>query len=256
MSEKVETKFLNKCKTIFGIEIKGRLSTTRGSKFWGIWSAETCRSQTTCGEIRLVGGGIKETRMQEPNISDVVETYTSSLRPCQTFETNTSSKNPRLKNWKFVDYADIFLQILKKYCHNYEVAIFSNFSHFYYLVWLFLICKYSRPKTRWFTKVLLSHIFADQDKTTNLRDWDSKNGKSWDQDHISRLYHGLTCSGETNILCSKCKVHLRLNQWWSLETHICESRSRRLQVSRLWMLQRNSFVKFLKSTIFVCCICR
>ena len=157
-----------------------------------------------------------------------------------------------------MDYADIFLQIFKKYCHNYEVAIFSNFSHFSYLVWLFLICKYSRPKTCWFTKVLLSHSFADHNKTSNLRHWDSKNGKSLDQDHISRLHHGLTCNGETNILCSKYKVHLCLNQWWSLETHICESRSRsrRLQVSRLWMLQRNSFVKFLKSMIFVCCICR
>jgi len=70
------------------------------------------------------------------------------LRPGQTFETDTSSKNPRLKTRKFVDYADIFLQILKKYCHNYEVAIFSNFSHFSHLVWVFLICKYSRPKTR------------------------------------------------------------------------------------------------------------
>jgi len=149
-----------------------------------------------------------------------------------------------------VDYADIFLQILKKYCHDYEVAIFSNFWHFSYLLWLFLICKYSRTKTRWFTKVLLSHIFADQDKTSNLRDWDSKNGKSRDQDHISRLHHCLTCSGETNIPCSKCNVHLYLNQWWSLETHICESWSRRLQVSRLWMLQRNSLVKFLKFNDF------
>jgi len=45
-------------------------------------------------------------------------------------------------------------------------------------------------------------------------------------------------------------VHLYLNQWWSLETHICESWSRRLQVSRLWMLQRNSLVKFLKFNDF------
>jgi len=149
-----------------------------------------------------------------------------------------------------VDYADIFLQIFKKYCHDYEVAIFSNFWHFFYLLWLFLICKYSRTKTRWFAKILLSHIFADQDKTSNIRDWDSKNGKSRDQDHISRLHHCLTCSGETNIPCSKCNVHLYLKQWWSLETHICESWSRRLQVSRLWMLQRNSLVKFLKFNDF------
>jgi len=108
-------------------------------------------------------------------------------------------------------------------------------------------CKYSRPKTSWFTNVLLSHIFAGQDKTSNLRDCDSKNGISRDQDHISRLQHCLRCSGETNILSSKCNVHLCLNQWWSLETYFCESRSRRLRVSRLWMLQRNSLVKFLKS---------
>ena len=147
-----------------------------------------------------------------------------------------------------MDYADTFLQIFKKCCRDYEVAIFSNFWHFAYLLWLFLICKYSRPKTRWFTKVLLSHIFADQDKASNLRD--SKTGKSRDQDHISRLHHCLTCSGETNVLCSKCNVHLCLNQWWSLETHICESLSRRLQVSRLWTLQRNSLVKLLKFNDF------
>jgi len=47
-----------------------------------------------------------------------------------------------------VDYADIFLQIFKKYCRDYEVATFSNFCHFSYLLLLFLICKYSRPRTR------------------------------------------------------------------------------------------------------------
>jgi len=41
-----------------------------------------------------------------------------------------------------------------------------------------------------------------------------------------------------------------------LETHFCVSRSRRFQVSRLWILQRNGLLKFLNSTIFVCCICR
>jgi len=30
--------------------------------------------KTTCGEIRLVGGESEATMMQEPNISDVVET--------------------------------------------------------------------------------------------------------------------------------------------------------------------------------------
>jgi len=73
----------------------------------------------------------------------------------------------------------------------------------------------------------------------------------------SRDHHCLTCSGETNILCSKCNVHLYLNQWWSLETHFSETRSRRfqvlsqsrrLQVSRLWILQRNRLVKFLQFT--------
>jgi len=55
---------------------------------------------------------------------------------------------------------------------------------------------------------------------------------------------------ETNILCSKCNVHLCVNQWWSLKTHIWESRSWRLQVMRLWMLQRNSLVKFWKFNDF------
>jgi len=49
------------------------------------------------------------------------------------------------------------------------------------------------------------------------------------------------------------------DQWWSLETHFCESRSRRfqissrsrrLQVSRFWILQRNGLVKFLQSNNF------
>ena len=108
----------------------------------------------------------------------------------------------------------------------------------------FLSANTNRPKTRWFTKVLLSLIFAvlkasnecachrDQDKTSNLRDWDSKNGKSRGQEQISRLHHCLTRSRETSILCSTCNVHRCLNQWRSLETHFCESRSRRFQVSR------------------------
>jgi len=97
-----------------------------------------------------------------------------------------------------VGYADIFLQIYKKFCRNCEDAIFLDFWHLFYLIWLFRICEYSRPKTHSFTKVSLSHIFAvlkasnectcdrDQDKTSNLRDWDSKNGNSRDQDQISR----------------------------------------------------------------------
>jgi len=138
------------------------------------------------------------------------------------------------------------------------------------MLWVFLICKHGKPKTHWFTKVLLSHVFAvlkasrkctcdrDQDKTSNFQDEDSKNGKFRDQ--ISRLHHCLTCSGETNILCSKCNVHLCLNQWWSLETHFCKSRSPRFQVSsqswrlsvlRLWILQRNSLVNFLKFNDFL-----
>jgi len=76
----------------------------------------------------------------------------------------------------------------------------------------------------------------------------------------SRDLHWLTCSGETNFLYSKCNVHLCLNQWRSLETHFCEvwsrgfqvsSQSRRLQVSRLWILQRNRLVKFLKFNTFL-----
>jgi len=77
----------------------------------------------------------------------------------------------------------------------------------------------------------------------------------------SRDHHCPTCSGEINILCSKCNVHLCLNQWWSLETHFCEawsrrfkvssqSQSQRLQVSRLCILQRNRLVKFLKFNAF------
>ena len=127
----------------------------------------------------------------------------------------------------------------------------------------FLSANTNRPKTRWFTKVLLSLIFAvlkasnecachrDQDKTSNLRDWDSKNGKSRGQEQISRLHHCLTRSRETSILCSTCNVHRCLNQWRSLETHFCESwswrfqvssQSRRLQISRLWILQFNDFL--------------
>jgi len=89
--------------------------------------------------------------------------------------------------------------------------------------------------------------------TSNLRDWDPKYGKSWNQDQISGLHHYVICSGETNILCSKCNVHLCLCQRWSLKTHFCESQSQwfqvsaqsgKLQVSRLWILQRNSVAKF------------
>jgi len=33
-----------------------------------------------------------------------------------------------------VDYADIFLQIFKKYCNDFEVASFLNLWHFSYLL--------------------------------------------------------------------------------------------------------------------------
>ena len=107
---------------------------------------------------------------------------------------------------------------------------------------LAIFLQYSKPQV---------HVLVIETKTSKFRDWDSTNGKSWDQDQISRLHHWQTCSGETNILCSKCNVHLCLNQWWSLETHFCESRSRRLQVSRLWALQRNSVVLKFRDFLFV-----
>jgi len=39
-------------------------------------------------------------------------------------------------------------------------------------------------------------------------------------------------------------------QWWSHETHFCKSRSRGLQVWRLWILQGNGLVKFLQFNDF------
>jgi len=130
--------------------------------------------------------------------------------------------------------------------------------------WLFLICKYSRQKTRWFTNVLLCHIVAvlkassecacdrDRDKTSNLRDWDSENGKTRDQDQVSSLHHCLTCSGETNILCSKCNIHLCLNQWWSLgsdtksrDSFLRVSVPKALNIAKKWLSKISIFQRFL-----------
>jgi len=77
----------------------------------------------------------------------------------------------------------------------------------------------------------------------------------------------LQCSGVhctthhlTRAYCVWCN-----NQWWSLETwsrletHFCECRSRRLQVSRLKFLNiaKKWFIKFaIIQRFFVCCICR
>jgi len=49
------------------------------------------------------------------------------------------------KTQKFVNYADIFLNIFQK-MSSLQVETFLNFWHFSYLLWLFLICKYNRQK--------------------------------------------------------------------------------------------------------------
>jgi len=47
-----------------------------------------------------------------------------------------------------VGYVDIFLKIFQKFLSPLRSWIFSNFWHFSYLLWLFLICKYSRQRAR------------------------------------------------------------------------------------------------------------
>jgi len=56
------------------LELKSRVSATRSCKFWESALQKHAGHKTTCGEIRLVGGGSEATVMQEPNISDVVKT--------------------------------------------------------------------------------------------------------------------------------------------------------------------------------------
>jgi len=52
------------------------------------------------------------------------------------FETETSSKSPRLENLQ--DYAEMFLQIFKKLSSPLRSWNFANFRHFSYLFMLFL----------------------------------------------------------------------------------------------------------------------
>jgi len=56
------------------LALKSRVSTTRSRKVWESALQKHAGHKNTCEEIRLVGGGSEATMMQEPNISDVVET--------------------------------------------------------------------------------------------------------------------------------------------------------------------------------------
>jgi len=42
---------------------------------------------------------------------------------------------------------DMWIFFYKFSHHHCKVETFSNFWHFYYLLWLLLMCKYSRRKT-------------------------------------------------------------------------------------------------------------
>jgi len=187
--------------------------------------------------------------MQEPNISDVVETWTSNLRPGQTFETDTSSKNPKLKNRNLWIMPIFFYKFPKNIVATTKLQFFRISGVYLTCVGCFLSTNTADQKhvdLPNFTKPYFCRPRQDL-KPSRLR------LEKWE---VSRPRPHLEtpslppCSEETNILCSKSNVHLCLNQWWSLETHICESWSRRLQVSILWMLQRNSLIKFLKFSDF------
>ena len=74
LSKKVKTKFPNNAKP--SLELKSRVGYLQQEAANSGESAlqKHAGHNITCGEIRLVGGRIEATRMQEPNISDVVET--------------------------------------------------------------------------------------------------------------------------------------------------------------------------------------
>jgi len=193
----------------------------------------------------------------------------SRWRPVQTFKIETSLKNPRLKNlWimpiLFYKYSKNivattklqFFQISGIFPTCFGCFLSANtadkkhvdLQKFYYAILL----QYSKPQ---------ANVLVIETRTRpQAFETDSKNWKSWNRDQISRLHHCITCSGEANIICSKCNAHLCLNQWWSLETHFCKCRSRRfqvsflsrmLQISRLRISQRNSLAKFLKFNNFL-----
>ena len=70
-----------------------------------------------------------------------VETKTwSNLRDRDLIK---KSETREMKIWGWCRY----FQILKKYCYDCEVAIFSHFWHLSHLLWLFLIFKFSRQNT-------------------------------------------------------------------------------------------------------------
>jgi len=61
------------------------------------------------------------------------------------FETETSSKSPRLENLQIMPKC--FCKFSKKCHHHFEVEIFANFWHFSYLLVLFLTCRYKKTKS-------------------------------------------------------------------------------------------------------------
>jgi len=145
---------------------------------------------------------------------DVVETETARLRPGQNSETETSSKNSRLetcvaRSIPRLENLWIMPIFLKHVITTSKLNFFSNFWQFFYLLWSFLTCRYSRRKARWITEILLCHIVAvlkvsnnrlvtetcslrDRDETETFETETHKNGsrdesRAWDQ--VPRLHH-------------------------------------------------------------------
>ena len=157
---------------------------------------------------------------------------------CQYFSANFQKMLSQLRSCNFFEFLAFFLPALVfsylQIQQTKNTFIYKSFTKPYFCSAQSLKQMYlwSRPR---------------QDlKETETRKLGSLETKTKHRDH-----HCLTCSGETNILYSKCNAHLCLNQRWSLDTHFCKAWSRRFQVSKLWILQRNRLEKFLKFNAFL-----
>ena len=95
---------------------------------------------------------------QEPCISHQSLTRQQRRSWELNFETETSSRSPRLENLQIMPKC--FYKFSKKCHHHFEVEILWKNFHFSYLPMLFLTCRYNRQEVRWIKEVSLNRIVA------------------------------------------------------------------------------------------------
>ena len=93
---------------------------------------------------------LRQFYIKQPQSSDLVETVTSRPRLHQKIRDHDRDRKVRDRDSKFVSFVENFKN---KWHHRIQAETFFDFWRFSFLFWVFLICRYRRPKLVEFQKL-------------------------------------------------------------------------------------------------------